>query len=255
MLGAVGRDDFGREMLRNLSSVGCDVSHVEIANGPSGVALIVVSAEGENAIVVASGANHLYTSAMADEAAVVLAGADALLLQLEIPLATVQAIAQSARDRGVRVILDPAPVPVGGLPVEILKLADIVTPNETEAAALTGVATAHDQKITPELATRMAAQLAALGVKTVLLKLGARGCLIHEAGKSTFVPAPKVNAVDTTAAGDVFNGALAVGLSEGLELSQAALFATRAAALSVTRKGAQLSAPARAEVDAWVLAV
>jgi ribokinase len=250
MLGCVGRDDFGREMLRNLESAGCDISHVDKIAGPSGVALIVVSNEGENAIVVASGANFHYTPELAQRAGLVLDGADALLLQLEIPLPTVKALAAAARARGVRVILDPAPVPAGGLPDELLKLADIITPNETEALALTGMTA---RKITPDVATSMSEQLAARSGGAVILKLGARGCLVYQNAESTFIPAPKVEAVDTTAAGDVFNGALAVGLSEGLALTDACLFATRAAALSVTKKGAQLSAPARQEVNAFVV--
>jgi len=250
MLGCVGRDDFGREMLRNLESAGCDISHVDKIAGPSGVALIVVSNEGENAIVVASGANFHYTPELAQRAGLVLDGADALLLQLEIPLPTVKALAQAARALGVRVILDPAPVPADGLPDEILKLADVITPNETEALALTGMTAA---KITPDVATTMSEQLAAKGCGAVILKLGSRGCLVYQNGQSTFIPAPKVEAVDTTAAGDVFNGALAVGLSEELALTDACLFATRAAALSVTKKGAQLSAPARQEVNAFVV--
>jgi len=246
MLGCVGHDEFGREMLRNLGRVGCDVSHVQSLPGPSGAALIVVSAEGENAIVVAPGANALFGAEMAADVVAVLEHADALLLQLEIPLETVKALALAARVRGVKVILDPAPVPAGGLPGEILELADIVTPNETEAAALTG---SRAGKVTRELATQMAKRLAALGCGAVVLKLGAQGSLIYQADQATFVPAPKVDAVDTTAAGDVFNGALAVALSEKLELAEACWFATRAAALSVTRKGAQLSAPSRPEVE------
>jgi ribokinase len=248
MLGCVGQDEFGRAMLRNLSRAGCDVSHVSTVPGPSGVALIVVSAEGDNAIVVAPGANALFIPDMARSLAPVLAGADTLLLQLEIPLDTVQTLAETARAHGVRVILDPAPAPLAGLPRELLKLVDILTPNETEAAALTG---STDKQITPEVATRMAEQLVAQGSAAAVVKLGARGCLIHRHGQSTFVPAPKVAAIDTTAAGDVFNGALAVALSESLELPEACQFATRAAALSVTRKGAQLSAPSRDEVQAF----
>ena len=179
MLGCVGQDDFGREMLRNLEHAGCDVSHASRVAGPSGVALIVVSAEGENAIVVASGANASFSVAMAEALAPVLDGADALLLQLEIPLDTVKKFAQEARARGVRVILDPAPVPLAGLPDEILQLADIITPNETEAAALT--ASHNDnKKITPEVAASMAKQLADKGCGAVILKLGARGSLIHD---------------------------------------------------------------------------
>lgn len=246
MLGAVGRDEFGSEMLRNLSGAGCDVSQALRLDGPSGVALIVVSAEGENAIVVAPGANALFTASAAEALIPALDSASSLLLQLEIPLETVALLAREARQRGVRVILDPAPVPPSGVPEEILKLVDILTPNETEAAALTGSKTA---KVTPGTAQAMAAELAAVSGATVVLKLGARGSLIYRDGNATFVPAPKVEAVDTTAAGDVFNGGLAVGLSEGLSIADACWFATRAAAVSVTRKGAQLSAPSRQEVE------
>lgn len=246
MLGCVGHDEFGREMLRNLTRAGCDVSRIESLPGPSGVALIVVSAEGENAIVVAPGSNALFTPEMATRAASLLDGASALLLQLEIPLDTVQTLASLAHARGVKVILDPAPVPAAGLPPALLQLVDIITPNETEAAALTA---SKESKVTPEIAARMAQTLAALGPAAVVLKLGARGSLIHQNGQATFIPAPKVTAIDTTAAGDVFNAALAVALSERLALPDACWFATRAAALSVTRKGAQLSAPTRAEVD------
>ncbi len=250
MLGCVGRDEFGREMIRNLSGVGCDVSHAFSLDGPSGVALIVVSAEGENAIVVAPGANSLFSAATAQSMFTVLDGASALLLQLEIPLETVELLAREARRRGVKVILDPAPVPPSGVPAAILKLADILTPNESEAAALTGGSAA---KVTPDTAAKMAADLAGLTGGAIVLKLGARGSLIHCDGNAIFVPAPKVDAIDTTAAGDVFNGGLAVGLSEELSISDACWFATRAAALSVTRKGAQLSAPSREEVEAFTV--
>ena len=246
MLGCVGDDEFGREMRRNLVRAGSDVSHITTLPGPSGVALIVVSAQGENAIVVAPGANALFNTRMAEDSAHILDGADALLLQLEIPLETVKVLMHAAGVRGVKVILDPAPVPPAGLPPEILKMADILTPNETEAAALTG---SPENKVTPETATRIAEQLIVMGCKAVVLKLGARGSLIYQNGKATIVPAPNVAAIDTTAAGDIFNGGLAVGLSEGLALAEACWFATRAAALSVTRKGAQLSAPLRQEVN------
>jgi ribokinase len=241
MLGCVGQDDFGSQMLHNLASAGCDVSHIAKVHGPSGVALIVVSSEGENAIVVASGANFLYTPELSTRADAVLDGADSLLLQLEIPLETVKDLAIAARARGVRVILDPAPVPAPGLPDEILKLADIITPNETEALALTG-------STDPNAAAQ---HLVARGCGAVILKLGSRGCLVYQNAASTLIPTQKVLAVDTTAAGDIFNGALAVALSEGLALTEACLFATTAAALSVTRKGAQLSAPSRQEVNAF----
>jgi ribokinase len=248
MLGCVGQDDFGREMQGNLAESGCDVTAVQRLPGPSGVALILVSAKGENAIVVAPGANGLFTPEWAEAAVHHLEGAESLLVQLEIPLETVEWLARAAKARKVRVVLDPAPVPSGGVPDSLLALTDILTPNETEALALAGMA---EQRMSGELAAKLAQSLAARGPSAVVLKLGERGCLLFENGHPTFLPAAKVKAVDTTAAGDIFNGALAVAMSESLPLRDACWFAARAAALSVTRKGAQLSTPARAEVDAF----
>jgi ribokinase len=173
-------------------------------------------------------------------------GAVALLLQLESPMETVIAAAKAARERGVIVILDPAPAPHQGIPSELLQLVDILTPNETEAAILTRTS---PEKMTPDRVMALAANLRSLGPRNVILKLGARGCFLYGDDTSVFIPSPKVDAVDTTAAGDVFNGALAVGLSEGKTLPEACWFASQAAALSVTRRGAQNSVPSRAELD------
>jgi ribokinase len=244
MVGCVGDDDFGRAMRQNLAGAGCDVSRIGVRPGASGVALVFVSEQGENAIVVAPGANAKFSPADILAHAECLDGATALLLQLESPMETVMAAAKAARERGVLVILDPAPAPERGLPPELLALVDILTPNETEAAILTKT---KPGKLTPEHVLAMASSLLALGPRQVILKLGARGCFLHP--DATFIPAPKVEAVDTTAAGDVFNGALAVGLSEGKALPEACWFASQAAALSVTRRGAQQSVPSRAELD------
>jgi ribokinase len=222
MLGRVGDDDFGRAMRKNLADVGCNVDGVLETEGPSGVALIFVSDKGENCIVVAPGANNELQPKDIDAE-----GYEVLLLQLETPIETVIAAARHAKKRGATVILDPAPAPTGGLPKELLEAVDILTPNETEAAILG-----------QNLATRV-----------LILKLGEQGCKLVEGGKSVHIPAPKVKAIDTTAAGDVFNGALAVALSEGRSLKEGCEFAVRAAAISVTRLGAQPSVPARKEVD------
>jgi len=223
MVGRVGDDEFGRQMRENLASVGCAVDAVKTVPDASGVALIHVSERGENSIVVVPGANHalLPGDITFDECSVVL-------LQLETPIETVIAAARFAKQRNARVILDPAPAPQAGLPRELLESVDILTPNETEAAIL------GDALESP---------------RTVILKLGQRGCELRSGGKSTLIPAIRVNAVDTTAAGDVFNAALAVALSEGAELEAACRFAVKAAAISVTRLGAQSSAPSRDEVS------
>ncbi len=246
MLGCVGEDDFGRAMRQNLAAAGCDVSRIGVRPGSSGVALIFVSEQGENAIVVAPGANAKFSPGDILAHADCLDGATALLLQLESPMETVIAAAKAARQRGVLVILDPAPAPEHGLPPGLLAFVDILTPNETEAAILTKT---QPRKLTPEHVLAMASSLLALGPGHVILKLGARGCFLYPG--ETFIPAPKVEAVDTTAAGDVFNGALAVGLSEGKALPEACWFASQAAALSVTRRGAQKSVPSRAELDVF----
>ena len=223
MVGRVGDDQFGRQMRQNLASVGCAIDAVKTVPGASGVALIYVSERGENSIVVVPGANHalLPSDITFDECSVVL-------LQLETPIETVIAAARFAKQRNARVILDPAPAPQAGLPRELLDSVDILTPNETEAAIL------GDALESP---------------RTIILKLGERGCELRSGGKSTLIPAIRVNAVDTTAAGDVFNAALAVALSEGAELEAACRFAVKAAAVSVTRLGAQSSAPSRDEVS------
>ena len=227
MVGRVGDDEFGRRMRENLASVGCAIDAVKTVPGASGVALIAVAESGENCIVVVPGANH---SLGPTDIGNVLDGCTVVLLQLETPIETVIAAARFAKQRNARVILDPAPAPESGLPRELLESVDILTPNETEAAML-------------------ADSLDGQSPRTIILKLGERGCELRSGGKSTFIPAIRVNAVDTTAAGDVFNAALAVALSEGAELEAACRFAVKAAAVSVTRLGAQSSAPSRDEVS------
>ncbi len=212
------------------------------ATAPSGVALIFVAKDGENAIAVASGANARLTPADVTRAAGAFAGAAILVAQLETPLATVQAAVDLAAREGVRVILNPAPA--RRLPDRLLARVDILTPNETEAELLTGVAVTDAAS-----AAVAAANLRARGVGTVIITLGARGAFVAGVGLGRLVPGFKVKAVDTTAAGDVFNGALAVALAEGRLLLDATRFANAAAALSVTKLGAQPSAPRRDDIE------
>jgi ribokinase len=245
MLGRVGEDDFGRAMRGNLANVACDVAGVRTVAGASGVALIYVAEDGANCIVIAPGANHTFQAEEIDADAHLFEGCQVMLLQLEIPLAAVIASALYARQRGARVILDPAPAPSHPLPAELLQAVDILTPNESEAAMLAGLAPGP---LTVEQAGAIARTLQAKGARTVIVKLGEQGCLLCDSETQQLIRAPKVKAIDTTAAGDVFNAALAVALSEGPDLAAACQFAVKAGAVSVTRMGAQSSAPSRSEV-------
>jgi ribokinase len=244
MLGRVGTDDHGKQMRANLQAVGCDVGGLQAIAGSSGVAVIFVAQSGQNSIVVVPGANERYLPSDLHADAHSLAGANFVLLQLETPMETVVAAAHTAKSLGARVILDPAPAPQRP-PLELLRDVDILTPNETEAAQLVG---APLRTLSPEEARDIGRQLQSSGPKIVIMKLGAQGSLLIDRDSVTTITAPVVEAVDTTAAGDVFNGALAVAYSEGASLIEACRFATRAAAISVTRLGAQRSMPSRSEV-------
>jgi ribokinase len=248
MVGRVGGDDFGRQMRANLERVSCDVSAVlTFPDVSSGIALIFVADTGQNSIVIVPGANGRFSPEDIDAAREFLVGASWTLLQLENPLPTVLAAARAAGLAGARVILDPAPAqPV---PDELFALADIITPNETEAAILADLPPAS---LNPDEALAIARKLQARGAKTVIVKLGEQGCLLVNLEGSQLLAAPPVRAVDTTAAGDEFNAGLAVALSEGLDLPSACRFANAAAALSVTKLGAQASAPTRAELNDFI---
>ncbi|WP_282691743.1 ribokinase [Streptomyces sp. CC208A] len=236
MIGAVGSDDFGPRLRTVLEDCGVGTDLLRTVEGPSGTAHIVVDDEGGNAIVVVPGANAAVTSlGHGDEA--LIAAADLLLLQLELPLSVVTEGAVHARRRGVRTVLTPAPA--RQLPPELLDATDLLVPNEHEAAALTGRADPR------------AAALALLdSVPEVVVTLGAAGCLYAARGAEPLtVPAPRVRAVDTTAAGDTFAGALAVAVGEGRPMPEALAWAGTAAALSVRREGASTSMPYRTEID------
>ncbi|MFF9145290.1 ribokinase [Streptomyces sp. NPDC014861] len=236
MIGAVGSDEFGYRLRDVLEHCSVDTDLLRTVEGASGTAHIVVDDEGGNAIVVVPGANATVTSLThGDEA--LIDTADLLLLQLELPLSVVVAGAAHARARGVRTVLTPAPAQP--LPPDLFDVTDLLVPNEHEAATLTG-------RSDPR-----AAALALLeAVPEVVVTLGSAGCLYAARGRDPLtVPAPRVRAVDTTAAGDTFVGALAVALGEGRPVPDALAWAGTAAALSVRREGASTSMPYRTEIE------
>ena len=243
LVAKIGADMFGDQAVQGFQRDGIDVACVfRDKKAPSGVALIFVAKDGENSIAVASGANGKLTPADVRKAKPVIAGAGIVILQLETPMETVEAAAALAAKQGATVILNPAPA--RALEDRLLKLVSILTPNETEAEMLTGIAVKDENG-----AAQAAAALQARGVPTVIVTLGAKGAWVAAEGESRLAPGFKVTPVDTTAAGDVFNGALAAALAEGLPLFEAARFANAAGALSVTAMGAQPSAPTRKQID------
>ncbi|MEO8029123.1 MAG: ribokinase [Bryobacteraceae bacterium] len=244
MIGRVGYDMFGDQLKASLAAAGADVSGVHATrNAPTGVALIWVDAEGQNSIVVASGANGVLQALDAHAMRPAFSDARFALFQLETPIDAVSAAMRVARECGAVTILDPAPAQA--LSREILAHVDILTPNETEACILLG---REVSAITPEDAPAIARELLALGPRAVILKLGERGCYYASDGQAVYSAACKVTPVDSTAAGDTFNAAFAVACSLNRELPDALAYANAAAAVSVTRAGAQSSAPTHEDV-------
>jgi ribokinase len=238
LIGCVGDDASGRDVRAALVAEGVGTAAVMTsALAATGTALIVVDRDGRNQIAVAPGANRELTVEYVRDRVVDFAWADIVVASCEVPLATVRCALEIARGRGLPTILNPAPVPDDG--IEFLDLVEYLTPNAGEAARLSGVA--GDEAA--------AAALRARGARSVLVTLGEGGVLAYGDGPSQHVPAFRVTAIDTTAAGDAFNGALAVGLTEGRELLSAVRFANAAAAVACTRRGAQASLPTRDEVD------
>ena len=238
----VGRDIFGDSALEGYKKEGIDITHAMRSDKASGTALILVDDSGENCISVASGANGDLTPEDIDSVADVIRGAGFLILQLEIPAETVLRAAKIAHEAGVYVILNPAPAKK--LPEEVFKYISLMTPNQTEAAFMSGIDVKDEASL--EKAVEV---LHGYGVKDVVVTLGSKGSLVLTGGKAEMIPSQKVKAVDATAAGDTFCGGLCVGLSEGLSLTDAARFATKAAAITVQRMGAQASIPTRDEIE------
>jgi len=245
-IACVGDDDIGERVRQQLASDRIDITPVAaVAGEPTGVALIFVNGEGENTIGIHAGANAALTPDRVQQHQQVIADADALLMQLESPLESVLAAAQIARQHHTQVILNPAPATA--LSDQLLALIDIITPNETEAQILTGVVVDSDAA-----AAQAASVLHAKGISTVLITLGSRGVWLSEQGNGQRVPGFRVEAVDTIAAGDTFNGALITALLEQRPMTEAVRFAHAAAAIAVTRRGAQPSVPWREETDGFL---
>ena len=241
----VGDDENGRRSIEGYRKEKIDTSYIFVhPEAPSGVAMILVDGKGENCIVVDSGANGRFRPDDVDKIGA-LEKFDIALAQLEIPLETVEHAADLCSAAGVRFVLNPAPA--RKLPESLLAKTDIITPNETEAEILTGIQVSDSQG-----AEAAAKALCAKGVKSVIITLGCKGAYLYSEGRGRLARAYKVDAVDTTAAGDIFNAALCVALGSGKGLDEAAKFASAASAIAVTRKGAQSSIPNYDEVTEFI---
>ena len=244
----IGDDAIGQQMRQGFEQDGIDVSAVELDETlPTGIAIIYVSDEGENSIGISAEANGALSPAMVKRHEAMIADAHTLLLQLEVPLESVFEAAKLARSHGTRVVLNPAPAQP--LSSELLALVDLITPNQTEAELLTGV------KVSDEASAALAAdRFHQMGISDVMITLGSQGVYCSNARQQQLIPGVRVEAVDTTAAGDTFNGALLAAELAGADFNAAVRFAHGAAALSVTKFGAQSSIPSKVEVDAFLLA-
>lgn len=248
MLGCTGQDDFGQTLIQSLSGAGVNTAALcRTAQAPTGTACIYVDAEGHNSIVVVPGANGCCDVPYLQSQRLLFEQADFILLQMEIPYTAVEYAVTLAQELGKQVILNPAPAP-DCLPAELLQKLDYLTPNETELAKLGG-----EQNTDLDSLDRAAQKLLAAGVKNLIVTLGPAGCRHYSQTGFYDVPAFVVShVVDTTAAGDCFNGAFVLGLSEGMAPREALRFANGASALSVTQKGAQKSIPDRAQTQAFL---
>ncbi len=245
-IGAIGDDQIGQTMKQAFEQDGIDISAIcVIPNQSTGLAMIQVADSGENSIVISAGANADLSEALVEQHKSHIEQADILLMQLESPLQAVTLATKFAKTAGVKVVLNPAPAQP--LPDSLLSHIDIITPNETEAEILTGI------KVTDEKTATVAANhFHQLGIETVLITLGSKGVYYSEKGRGEIIPGFRVDAVDTTAAGDTFNGAFVTALLEGKSAKDAIRFAHAAAAISVTRMGAQTAIPRREDVDQFL---
>jgi len=242
----VGQDVFGEAAVNDIAATGVNTEYVfRDCEAPSGVALIFVDARGQNSIIVAPGANARLSPDDVESARPAFERADVVVLQFETPLETAGRAIDLAKELGRRIVLNPAPVP--SLPAGFLSGIDVLTPNEVEAAMLLGWPL--DESFDGVKAARA---LLNLGVGAAVVTLGPKGAVAAFGGQTYLIPPIRVSPIDTTAAGDCFTGALAVALAEGRDLAEACQFATFAAALSVTRFGAQASLPTRAEVERFM---
>jgi ribokinase len=246
LIAKLGEDIFAEHSLNNFKKEAVNTKHlVQTGEAPSGVALIMVDEKGNNSIVVAPGANNTLLPADVKKAESDIASCGAVVAQLEVPLETIEFTAKMANNLKVPFVLDPAPA--RELDPELLSMVDVLTPNETEAQILTGI------EVTDEESARVAAgNLLGRGIKTVIITLGDKGYLLADSEETKYVSGKKVDAVDSTAAGDAFTGSLAVGIAENKAISDAALFANYVAALSVTKMGAQSSMPTLQEVESFM---
>jgi ribokinase len=247
MVGRVGANSFGAELIQHLQDTGVQTKNIFAdENVSSGVAIITVDHCGENHIIVIPGANGQVNQKDVERLCHLLPTATALLLQLEIPMTAVVAAAKAAHNANIPIILDPAPAP-SHLPAELYPLVDIITPNEVEAGQLVGFAVDGE-----ETAAQAAGVLLQRGVKNAIVKLGSKGAICATFEETFFIPAFTVDAVDTVAAGDAFNGGLAAALYHGLSLRQAVVWGTAAGALAATKLGAQTSLPDKFTFDAFL---
>ena len=242
----LGKDVFAAKSLENFKTVGINTSHIEQLDGtPSGIAIIAIDQNGKNIIIVVPGANGKLMPHDVNAAKKDIAHCGVVVSQLEVPMETVLHAAKTAKENHVPFILDPAPAK--SLSDELLSMVDIIKPNETEAQTITGI------KVTDQAsAGKSADALLAKGVKTVIITLGEKGFLLATKDCKEIISAYKVKAVDSTAAGDAFTGTVAYGIASGKSVRDAALYANAAAAISVTRLGAQPSMPTKDEVDAFI---
>ncbi|MDJ0516957.1 MAG: ribokinase [Trichodesmium sp. MO_231.B1] len=248
IVGRVGNDSFGQQLLVSLQTANVDIASVVVDESiHTGVAVIAVDASGENSIIVVPGANHRINNTDVERLRNLLVDATVLLLQLEIPVEVAMSAAKVAQEMGVKVILDPAPMPAN-FPNDFYDLIDIITPNEIEASQLVGLAVNNQ-----ETATQAAIELCQRGVKNAVVKIGDRGVVCATSEETFFQPAFAVEAIDTVAAGDAFNGGLAAALDTGLSLKEAVKWGAAAGALCATKSGAQPAMPDRKTFDNFLL--